>query len=74
MEVPFTPDLEAKIADTAAQQGRAPADVVQELVARYFNEDSHYLEAVRLGDEALDRGEYLTHDEVGRRLHRFLDA
>jgi predicted transcriptional regulator len=27
---------------------------------------------VRRGEEALERGEYLTHEEVGRRLGRFL--
>jgi hypothetical protein len=27
---------------------------------------------VRRGEEALDHGEYLAHDEVGRRLERFL--
>jgi predicted transcriptional regulator len=74
MEVPFTSDLEAKIADTAAQQGLAPAEVVQEVVARYFDESARLVDAVKLGEEPLDRGEYLTHEEVGRRLKRFLDA
>jgi predicted transcriptional regulator len=74
MEVPFTSDLEAKIADTAAQQGLAPAEVVQEVVARYFDESARFVDAVKLGEEPLDRGEYLTHEEVGRRLKRFLDA
>jgi hypothetical protein len=29
---------------------------------------------VKRGEEALDRGEYLTHRQVGQRLQRFLET
>ena len=29
-------------------------------------------EAVKRGEDALERGEYLTHEQVGERLRRFL--
>ena len=74
MEVRFTPELEAKIAETAAKQGRAPAEVVQEVMASYFEAEVRLPEAVRVGEEAFERGEYLTHEEVGRRLGRFLET
>jgi predicted transcriptional regulator len=41
-------------------------------VARYFDEESRFIDAVRRGEDALQRGEYLTHDQVGQRLERFL--
>jgi predicted transcriptional regulator len=41
-------------------------------VARYFDEQSRFVDAVRQGEEALERGEYLAHEEVCRRLERFL--
>jgi predicted transcriptional regulator len=41
-------------------------------VARYFDEESRFVDAVRRGEEALQRGEYLTHEQVGQRLGRFL--
>jgi predicted transcriptional regulator len=72
MQVHFTPELEAKLAQTAAQQGRNPDELVQEVVARYFDEESRFMEAVNRGEEALRRGEYLTHEQVGKRLDRFL--
>ncbi len=72
MEVHFTPELEAKLAQSAAQQGRNPSELVQEVVSRYFDEESRLIEAVSRGEEALQRGEYLTHEQVGRRLERFL--
>jgi predicted transcriptional regulator len=59
MQVHFTPELEVKLAQSAAQQGRNPDDLVQEVVARYFDEQSRFIEAVNRGEEALQRGEYL---------------
>jgi predicted transcriptional regulator len=72
MEVHFTPELEAKLAGSAAQQGRNPDDLVQDVVTRYFEEEARFVESVKRGEEALQRGEYLTHEQVGQRLERFL--
>jgi predicted transcriptional regulator len=72
MEVHLTPELEAKLAQSAAQQGRNPDEMVRQVVARYFDEESRFTDAVRRGEEALQRGEYLTHEQVGERLERFL--
>jgi predicted transcriptional regulator len=72
MEVQFTADLEARLANAAVQQGRKPADVVQAVVAQYFDEEARYIDAIKRGEAALQRGEYLTHDQVGQRLQRFL--
>jgi predicted transcriptional regulator len=72
MEVHFTPEQEARLAQSAAQQGRNPDELVRQVVARYFDEESRFVDAVRRGEEALQRGEYLTHEQVGQRLGRFL--
>lgn len=72
MEVHFTPELEAKLAHTAAQQGRNPDELAQEILSRYFEEEARFVEAVTRGEDALQRGEYLTHEQVGQRLQRFL--
>lgn len=73
MEVHFPPELEAKLATSAAQQGREPAELVQDAVSRYFEEERRFVEAVRIGEEALERDDFLTHEEVGQRLRRFLE-
>ena len=72
MEVHFTPEQEAKLAQSAAQQGRNPDELVRQVVARYFDEESRFVDGVRRGEEALQHGEYLTHEQVGQRLERFL--
>ena len=72
MEVHFPPEVEAKLTHSAARQGRDPDQLVQDVVSRYFEEETRFVEAVKRGEEALDRGEYLTHEQVGERLQRFL--
>jgi predicted transcriptional regulator len=72
MEVHFTPEIEAKLTQSAAQTGRDPDRFVQEVIARYFEEETRFAEAVERGEDALQRGEFLTHEEVGQRLQRFL--
>jgi predicted transcriptional regulator len=72
MEVHFPPELEEKLTHSAARQGRNPDEFVQDVVSRYFEEEARFVEAVQRGEEALRRGEYLTHEQVGQRLERFL--
>jgi predicted transcriptional regulator len=72
MDVHFSPDLQARLTQRAAQQGRDLDETVQDVVARYFEEEDRFIEAVKRGEAALERGEFLTHEEMGDRLRRFL--
>ena len=72
MEVHVTGDLEAKLTHSAAKQGRNPDDLVQDVLTSYFEEEARFIEAVKRGEDAFERGEYLTHEQVGQRLQRFL--
>jgi predicted transcriptional regulator len=51
MEVLFSPELEARLARSAAQQGRNPEDLAQQVVARYVDEESPFMEAVNRGEK-----------------------
>jgi predicted transcriptional regulator len=72
MEVQFTPDVQARLAQRATQEGMNPDEVVRDVVARYFQEEDRFVEAVKRGEAALERREFLTHEQVGDRLRRFL--
>lgn len=72
MEVQFTPDLQARLQQRAVQNGLDPNELVQEVVAHYFQEEDRFILAVKRGEAAIERGEYLTHEQVGDRLRRFL--
>jgi predicted transcriptional regulator len=72
MEIHFTPEINAKLADSAARKGRNPDELVQDVLAEYLDEESRFIEAVKCGEDALQRGDYLTHEQVGQRLDRLL--
>jgi predicted transcriptional regulator len=72
MEVNFGHELDTKITHSAARHGRNPDELVQDVLTRYFEEEARFVEAVRRGEESFERGEYLTHEQVGQRLQRFL--
>ena len=72
MEVHVTGELEARLTHSAAKQGRNPDDLVQDVLTSYFEEEARFIEAVKRGEDAFQRGEYLTHEQVGQRLQRFL--
>jgi predicted transcriptional regulator len=68
MEVHFNSDLQIRLTQRATQQGRDLDETVQDVVARYFEEEDRFVEAVKRGEAALERGEFLTHEQVGERL------
>jgi predicted transcriptional regulator len=41
-------------------------------IDRYLNEEARFIKAVMRGEEALDCGEYLSHEQMGKRLERLL--
>ena len=72
MEVQFPPDVQVRLAQLAAQQGVDPNEVVQDVVTHYFEEEDRFVEAAKRGEAALERGEFLTQEQPGERLRRFL--
>lgn len=72
MEIHLTPEIAAKLTHSAAQKGRAPDEFVRDVLAQYLDDEAQFIEAVSRGEEALQSGNYLTHEQVGQRLARFL--
>jgi len=70
MEVHFRPELQAKL-DRVAAHIHSPADeYVQQLVEHYVDHDIWFRQKVAGSLDQLDRGEFLTHEEVGARLNK----
>jgi predicted transcriptional regulator len=70
MEVNFSPDLETKLNRVAAENSSDAGGYVRELVEHYLDHDVWFRQKVKTGLDQLDRGEYLTHEEVGGRIGR----
>ncbi len=75
MEVPLTPDELSRLTHIAATQGRPTEKLAQEVLSHYIDEEeSRFVEAVKRGEAELDRGEYLTHEQVGERIERLFQS
>ncbi len=70
MEVHLTPDVEAKLARLAAEQGRNAEALAQEVIEHFVDYDTWFIREVEKGLKHIDRGELLTHEEVGARLEK----
>jgi predicted transcriptional regulator len=70
MEVPLTPDLQAKLNRLAGEQGRASEALVIEAIERLVNYDEWFLAELEKGLAAADRGELTDHEEVGKMLQQ----
>jgi predicted transcriptional regulator len=70
MEVHFSPDLQTKLNRVAAENSSDADGYVQQLVENYVDHDVWFRQKVRKGLEQLDRGEYLTHEDIGEHIER----
>jgi len=74
MEVQLTPEQERQLSHLASDQGRTTATLANEVLVQYLESESHFAAAVELGDQALDRGDYLTHEQVGANLQKLFNS
>ena len=68
MEVHPNPELQARVDRAAKANNRSPEEYVQQLVEHYVDHDVWFREQVKKGLDQLDRGEFLTHDQMGARI------
>lgn len=66
MEVILSADVQAKLARLAHDRGTKPEALAQEAIERLVNYDDWFLSEVEKGLAQIDRGETLSHDEVGK--------
>ena len=70
MEVKLSPELQAKVDRAAAENKSGAAEYVKQLVEHYVDHDAWFRQQVTRGLEQLDRGKFLTHEEVGARIEQ----
>jgi len=73
MELKLTLELQAKLDEVAAQQGRDAQSLVQEAVQRLVDYDQWFVREVEKGLAQIERGDVLEHEEVGARLEKLLN-
>ena len=74
MEINLAPEIESKLARVASQSGRAAGQIVQELIAKYLEHEEWFRSQIQKGLVSLDRGDFISDDEVWRQVERTLNA
>jgi predicted transcriptional regulator len=74
VEVHFTPEQQAQLAQMATKAGTAPDRLVTNVVARYLDEEARFLAAVEKGITAAERGEFIGEEEMDARLEAMFKA
>jgi predicted transcriptional regulator len=72
MEIQFTADEEAQLAEIASRAGTDPAHWVRDTVLRLLADDARYLAAVREGIAQADRDEFIEEKEMNARFAEML--
>jgi len=70
MEVHFTPEQEARLAQMATKAGTDPERLVKDVLVRYLNDEARFLAAVEKGIAAAERGEFIKEEEMDARIER----
>jgi predicted transcriptional regulator len=74
MEVQFTPEQEAQLAQIATKEGTYAERLVKDAALRLLEADSHFRAAVREGIAQADRGEFVEEAEMDARLEQMLNS
>ena len=68
MEIRLTADLEAKLNRLATEQGRDAETLAREAIERLVGYDEWFVREVEKGLAAADRGEFVEHAEISKRI------
>ena len=74
MEVHFTPEQEAKLAQIARVAGTGPEDLVKDAALRLLEEDARFRAAVREGVAQADAGELIEEQDMDVRFEQMLNS
>jgi predicted transcriptional regulator len=72
MQVHFTPEQEAQLAQIASREGIDVEHLVKDAALRLLEEDARFRAAVREGIAQADRGEFIEEAEMDARLEQML--
>ena len=72
MEVHLNPNLQARLAHLAAEQGRDAEALACEAIERFVDRDEWFLREVEKGLAQIEQDRVLTHEQVGQRLEKRL--
>ena len=74
MEVTLSPEQEAQLQRIARRTGRNSEALAQEAIGHLLEHEERFIEAVEKGLASLNRGDFISHQEVKRRIESLLES
>jgi predicted transcriptional regulator len=74
MEVHFTPEQEALLAQAATHNGKQAEQLVKDATLHMLENEARFRAGVRKGIEAADCGEFVEEEEMDARIERLLQS
>jgi predicted transcriptional regulator len=74
MEVSLSPEQEAQLQRIASRTGKDAESLAQEAINHLLEHEERFIEAVEKGPASLDGGEFVSHQEVKRRIESLLQS
>jgi len=74
MEVHFSPDVEIRLQQVAAANGKGAGQLVKDTVARMLDNQARFIAGVQRGIAQADRGEFIEHKDVLDRIDRLFHS
>ncbi len=74
MEVILSPEQEAQLLRIASRTGKNAEALAQEAIGHLLEHEERLIEGVEKGLASLDRGEFISHQEVKRRIESLLQS
>jgi predicted transcriptional regulator len=68
MEVHFSPDVETRLQQVASANGKDAEQLVKDTVAKMLENQARFVAGVQRGIEQADRGEFVEHQDVLKRI------
>ena len=73
MEIPISPDTQSKLDRMAAEKGTTTAALVRDAIEKFANYDEWFAAQVQKGIEQIERGEWLSHEDVMTRINQIIE-
>jgi len=70
MEVHFSPEVETRLEELAAANGKNAEQFVKDAINRMLEDQARFIAGVRRGIEQADRGETIEHEQVRDCINR----
>lgn len=74
MEVHFSPDVETRLQQVASANGKDAEELVKDTVARMLDNQASFIAGVQKGIAQADRGEFVEHKDVLKRIDRLFHS